>query len=109
MVLWAPPMIALMHLWNTAVASLWMLFLWKRLRYIADKQSTGELTAFFGAGLESVPVAFALYFANRLHWLNIDLLLSPGFFWKMNQVSSRLLWVLIASPPKPIPTRNQFG
>ena len=61
-------MIALMHLWNLVAASLWMLFLLKRLRYIADKQSTGELTAFLGAGLVSIPVAFALYFANPLYW-----------------------------------------
>ena len=64
----AAPMIALMHLWNLVAASLWILFLWKRVRNIADKQNTGELAVFFVAGLVSVPVALALYYVNPLYW-----------------------------------------
>lgn len=61
-------MIVALHLWNIVATGLWLLFLSTRLRYIADKQSAGELAVFFFAGSASVFVTMILRGIYPLAW-----------------------------------------
>ena len=57
-----------LHLWNVVATRLWLLFLSSRLRYIADKQSAGELALFFFAGSAGIFVTMILRGIYPLAW-----------------------------------------
>ncbi len=75
-------MIVLLHLWNIVATGLWMYFLFRRLRYLADKQQPGILAQFFFAGAVSVVVTFILHGVYPLPFL-VPFIYDSVFFYEV--------------------------
>jgi RsiW-degrading membrane proteinase PrsW (M82 family) len=71
-----------LHLWNVVATGLWMYFLFRRLRYLADKQQPGILAQFFFAGALSIVVTIILHGVYPLPFL-VPFIYDSEFFYQV--------------------------